>query len=334
MSDNGALQTEVTAFLSHLEQERQLSSHTVSNYGRDLAGLVAYLENEAAKPRADEAHRWEDVGTHHLQRYISTGRKQGLAGRTLQRRLSSIRSFFNYLAREQKVTVNPAMSFSAPKTSRHLPKTIDTDQISQLLEIEPTDWHGLRDRAMLELFYSSGLRLAELVGSNIIDITLDDGSIKVRGKGNKERILPVGSKAIKAIQSWLGERAQCPKGAVEDEDALFLSERGNRISPRNVQARVKAWCLKLGLPARVHPHTLRHSFASHLLESSQDLRAVQELLGHADIATTQIYTHLDFQHLAEVYDRAHPRAQKTSSQKAPIQKAPNQKSNAQKVTDK
>lgn len=329
MSDNEALQAEVTAFLRHLEQERQLSSHTVSNYGRDLAGLVAYLENEAAKPEADEAHRWEDVSTHHLQRYISTGRKQGLAGRTLQRRLSSIRSFYNYLAREQKVTVNPAMSFSAPKTSRHLPKTIDTDQISQLLEIEPKDWHGLRDRAMLELFYSSGLRLAELVGSNIIDITFDDSSIKVRGKGNKERILPVGSKAIKAIQSWLVERTQCPKGTVEDEDALFLSERGNRISPRNVQARVKAWCLKLGLPARVHPHTLRHSFASHLLESSQDLRAVQELLGHADIATTQIYTHLDFQHLAEVYDRAHPRAQKTSSQNAPILQ-----SNAQKVTDK
>ncbi|MFT7220194.1 MAG: integrase/recombinase XerC [Candidatus Azotimanducaceae bacterium] len=328
MSHTEALQTDVDAFLRHLEQERQLSSHTVSNYGRDLTGLVAFLSNDVAflnndaallKSDAlyfgpDEAHRWKDVSAHHLQRYIARGRKEELAGRTLQRRLSSIRSFFNYLAREQKVTVNPAMSFSAPKTSRNLPKTIDTDQISQLLEIEPKDWHGIRDRAMLELFYSSGLRLAELVGSNIIDITFDDGSIKVRGKGNKERMLPVGSKAIKAIQSWLVEREQCPKGKVQNEDALFLSERGNRISPRNVQARVKAWCLKLGLPARVHPHTLRHSFASHLLESSQDLRAVQELLGHADIATTQIYTHLDFQHLADVYDRAHPRAHKIKPQ--------------------
>tara|TARA_B110000503_G_scaffold85181_1_gene129548 strand:- start:1679 stop:2182 length:504 start_codon:yes stop_codon:yes gene_type:complete len=165
---------------------------------------------------------------------------------------------------------------------------------------------------MLELFYSSGLRLAELVGGNIGDISFDDSSMKVRGKGGKDRILPVGSKAITSINSWLKVRQQLPKGKLEDESALFLSERGRRISPRSVQERVKKWSLRLGISGRIHPHTLRHSFASHLLESSQDLRAVQELLGHADISTTQIYTHLDFQHLADVYDKAHPRAQKVT----------------------
>jgi integrase/recombinase XerC len=204
------------------------------------------------------------------------------------------------------------MEFSAPKSDARLPVTIDTDQVSRLLEINTTDWHALRDKAILELFYSAGLRLAELVGSNKSDISFDDNSMKVRGKGNKERVLPVGSKAIASINSWLKIREQLPKGKLEDEAALFLSERGKRISPRNVQERVKKWCALLGITGRVHPHTLRHSFASHLLESSQDLRAVQELLGHADISTTQIYTHLDFQHLADVYDKAHPRAQKVN----------------------
>jgi len=166
---------------------------------------------------------------------------------------------------------------------------------------------------MLELFYSSGLRLSELVGTNLSDLSLNDATIKVRGKGSKERILPIGSKAITALRSWLKARPNTPRSEIQDEAALFLSERGRRISARNVQERVKQWCLRLGISTRVHPHTLRHSFASHLLESSQDLRAVQELLGHADISTTQIYTHLDFQHLAEVYDRAHPRAQRSQS---------------------
>ncbi len=215
----------------------------------------------------------------------------------------------HYLNREGVLRTNPATAFSAPKANTRLPGTMDTDQIAHLLEFDSKSWHGIRDKAILELFYSSGLRLAELVGSNLDDISFDDHSIRVRGKGNKERLLPVGSHAIKAIETWLQIREEPQvKNAQIDEKAIFISERGMRISPRSVQSRVQHWCLTLGISTNVHPHTLRHSFASHMLESSQDLRAVQEMLGHADIATTQIYTHLDFQHLADVYDKAHPRA--------------------------
>ncbi len=303
MTADDQLQPPIAAFIAHLSDERQLSPHTVDGYTRDLTALHQDLHDQGITD-------WQDVSAHHIRTHIGAGQRQGRSGKTLQRRLSATRTFFNYLAREGVCTTNPAMEFSAPKPGSRLPVTMDTDQVSQLLEINTTDWHGLRDRAILELFYSSGLRLAELVGSNLDDISFDDSSIKVRGKGSKERLLPVGSKAISAINSWLKVRDQLPKGKIVDESALFLSERGKRISPRNVQERVKRWCVRLGISGRVHPHTLRHSFASHLLESSQDLRAVQELLGHADIATTQIYTHLDFQHLADVYDKSHPRAQK------------------------
>jgi len=306
MSDHPLLEM-ITQFLIHLSDERQLSPHTVDNYRRDLDALESYLQRQ-------DVTDWQRVGSHHLRTFIAECHRQGRSGRTLQRRLSACRTFFNFLAREGRVTTNPAMEFSAPKSTPGLPVTIDTDQVSRLLEINGTDWHSLRDRAMLELFYSSGLRLSELVGSNLNDISFSDASIRVLGKGSKERLLPVGSKAISALRAWLKERPNLPRGELVDDTALFLSERGQRISPRNVQARVRQWCLRLGIEARVHPHTLRHSFASHLLESSQDLRAVQELLGHADIATTQIYTHLDFQHLAEVYDKAHPRAQRTSEE--------------------
>ena len=297
------LQPLLSAFIAHLSDERQLSKHTVGAYKRDLTALKKYLVDQGIKV-------WSEVSAHYLRTYIGAGKKKGRSGKTLQRRLSATRTFFNYLVREGICTKNSAMEFSAPKSDVRLPATMDTDQVSRLLEIGTNDWHSLRDKAMLELFYSSGLRLAELVGSNKNDIFFDDNSIKVRGKGNKERVLPIGSKAIGAINTWLKVREQLPKGKVEDESALFLSERGRRISPRNVQERIKKWCILLGISGSVHPHTLRHSFASHLLESSQDLRAVQELLGHADISTTQIYTHLDFQHLADVYDKAHPRAQK------------------------
>jgi integrase/recombinase XerC len=299
------LQPLISAFIAHLSNERQLSPHTVDAYKRDLTALKKDLADQ-------DIADWRDVSAHHLRTYIGAGKRQGRSGKTLQRRLSATRTFFNYLAREGICSTNPAMEFSAPRSDSRLPATIDTDQVSRLLEIDTTDWHALRDRAMLELFYSSGLRLAELVGSNTGDISFDDNSMKVRGKGSKERVLPVGSKAIAAINTWLKIREQLPKGKLEDESALFLSERGKRISPRNVQERVKKWSVRLGISGRVHPHTLRHSFASHLLESSQDLRAVQELLGHADISTTQIYTHLDFQHLADVYDKAHPRSQKVT----------------------
>ena len=303
MDKGGPLREQLDAFLLHLSDERQLSNHTIDAYRRDLNALYLYLAKEST---AD----WSAVAVHQLRDFISAGHRQGRSGRTLQRRLSACRTFFNYLAREGIVQSNPAMEFSAPKPKVGLPGTIDTDQASRLMEINGNDWHSLRDRAMLELFYSSGLRLSELVGSNINDISFDDNSIKVRGKGNKERILPVGSKAAKALKNWLGIRQDTPRAKSCDDRALFLSERGKRIGPRNVQERVKLWSLKLGITDKVHPHTLRHSFASHLLESSQNLRAVQELLGHADIATTQIYTHLDFQHLAKVYDKTHPRAKK------------------------
>ena len=300
-----ALQVPVDSFLDHLATERQLSEHTVQNYRRDLRSCSTYLVNNGIET-------WEAVAAHHLRSYIASENRNGLTGRTLQRRLSAIRSFYNYLAREGGIRTNPAMEFSAPRAKSRLPDTLDTDQVSRLLDIHTDTWHGQRDRAMLELFYSSGLRLGELVGTNLDDLSFDDNTIRVRGKGNKERLLPIGSRAVEAITAWLQVRPSLPRGQLQDDDAVFVSERGKRISPRNVQERVRQWCLTLGISGRVHPHTLRHSFASHLLESSQDLRAVQEMLGHADIATTQIYTHLDFQHLADVYDKAHPRAQKAT----------------------
>ncbi|MDA9679947.1 tyrosine recombinase XerC [Gammaproteobacteria bacterium] len=306
MNVDDQMQPLLSAFLSHLSDERQLSPHTVDGYKRDLTALKKELARQ-------DISDWRDIRVHHLRTYIASGKKQGRSGKTLQRRLSATRTFFNYLAREGIMTTNPAIEFSAPKSDSPLPATIDTDQVSRLLDIDTTDWHSLRDRAMLELFYSGGLRLAELVGSNKGDLSFNRSWIKVRGKGSKERVLPVGSKAIAAINTWLKVREHPPKGKFEDESALFLSERGRRISPRNVQERIKKWCFLLGISGRVHPHTLRHSFASHLLESSQDLRAVQELLGHADISSTQIYTHLDFQHLSDVYDKTHPRAQKVKN---------------------
>ena len=295
----------ITVFLDHLCEERQLSQHTVIGYKRDLFELSEYLEPLSIAS-------WPEVASHHLQGFITSGHRQGRSGRTLRRKLSACRTFFNYLAREGLIKANPAMEFSAPKSKTRLPTTIDTDHISHLLDIKSSDWHSVRDRAMLELFYSSGLRLSELVGSNIEDLSFSDANIKVRGKGSKERLLPVGSKAVLALKAWLRLRENLPKGHQANKDAIFLSERGTRISPRAVQERVKQWGRRLGINSGVHPHTLRHSFASHLLESSQDLRAVQELLGHADIASTQIYTHLDFQHLAKIYDAAHPRAHKAT----------------------
>ena len=303
MKVDDQLQPLLSAFIAHLSNERNLSPRTVDGYKRDLTALKKYFADQ-------NITEWLDVRVHHLRIYIAGGKREGRSGKTLQRRLSSARTFFSYLAREGIFTTNPAIGFSAPKSDSPLPVTLDTDQVSRLLEINTTDWHSLRDRAMLELFYSAGLRLAELVGSNKNDLYFEDNLIMVRGKGEKERLLPVGSKAITAIKTWLEIREQLPKGKLEDDSALFLSERGRRISHRNVQKRVKKWSVLQGISGRIHPHTLRHSFASHLLESSQDLRAVQELLGHADISTTQIYTHLDFQHLADVYDKAHPRAQK------------------------
>ena len=295
-------------FLSHLKNERGLAANTISGYKRDLFHLLDFLEEERIE-------NWGDLSGHQLRHYVAKNHRAGVSGKSQQRKLSATRTFYHYQIREGLGRRNPALEVSAPKTSKKLPKTLDTDQVSQLLNTKANNWHTTRDHAMLEMFYSSGLRLSELVGSNIDSVDWHDGTIRVVGKGNKERMVPIGSIALHALKNWLGTRANLPQKnkLIHDSNAIFLSERGNRISPRTVQKRLSDWAKMTGLPGKLHPHMLRHSFASHLLESSQDLRAVQELLGHADISTTQIYTHLDFQHLTEVYDKSHPRAQKRDS---------------------
>lgn len=276
---------------------RNLSVHTLKNYQRDLNKLVAYCN-------ANAVSRWAGLDEQHIRMHVSQCHRQGLSGKSLQRALSSMRTFFAFLIEQGKLKFNPAKQVKAPRSARKLPQTLDVDRVGQLLTIEGDDDLAIRDRAILELFYSSGLRLSELTGLNMNSL-LSDNEIKVKGKGNKERILPVGRKAVAALKQWLSIRHKLSN---DNEKALFVSQKGTRLSPRSVQQRLRHWVLKQGLDTHVHPHMLRHSFASHVLESSGDLRAVQELLGHADISTTQIYTHLDFQHLAKVYDQAHPRA--------------------------
>ena len=294
-----------TEFLNYLRNERQLSPNTISSYQRDLNHFGEFL--------AEQDISTDQVQVHHVRQYVALRHRQGASGKTLKRGLSAVRVFFNYQIRQGALDNNPALGVVTPKSAKKLPKTLDTDQVNQLLNRNDGSWHDLRDHAILELFYSSGLRLSELAGANLDKLDLRDGTIRVLGKGSKSRVIPVGSVASKAIQQWLQVRSALPKknAEVEDDNALFVSERGKRLGQRSIQNRVKQWAIKRGVPGNLHPHMLRHSFASHMLESSQDLRAVQELLGHSDISTTQIYTHLDFQHLANVYDKAHPRAQKT-----------------------
>jgi integrase/recombinase XerC len=294
------------AFLSHLRLEKRLSPHTETSYRRDLTCLAEYCE-------LHDVARWTDLQPHHLRNFAASSYAAGLSPRSIQRRLSGARSFMNYLIREGHLKRNPAVDISAPRVPRNLPETLDVDQMARLLEIRGDDAETVRDRAILELLYSSGLRLAELVSLEPGDIDLSDSMVRVTGKGNKTRLVPVGRKAKSAIGDWLRVR---PELAREDESALFVGVRGRRISPRTVQSRVRHWALQAGIPRRVYPHLFRHSFASHIMESSRDLRAVQELLGHADISTTQIYTHLDFQHLAQIYDEAHPRARRKKSGRA------------------
>ncbi len=296
------MQRWVEQFLSHLKSERQLSRHTLIAYQRDLKTLIEFAEEQALQAPSE-------ITGAHLRALISQGHRRGLSGLSQKRKLSAFRSFFDYVTRESGLENNPAQLVTAPKTGKKLPKVLDPDQMAKLLTANPVAWHGVRDKAMIELLYSSGLRLSELTSSNIDSISWDDRVILVEGKGSKQRLVPVGSYAISAIEQWLAIRDNLPtKGHVINSDALFISERGSRISPSNVQSRIKVWSRQAGDGVSVHPHMLRHSFASHILESSGDLRSVQELLGHADISTTQIYTHLDFQHLASVYDTAHPRA--------------------------
>ena len=290
----------IDGYLGHLARERRLSPHTSSNYARDIRALADFLDR-------GEVVDWKRVDSQHVRMFAARSHAGGLNPRSVQRRLSAVRGFFGYLTREGVVSGNPAMDIRAPKAARRLPGTLDVDQISQLLEIPGSDALAVRDRAIMELFYSSGLRLAELVGLAITDIDLADRTVRVFGKGSKTRIVPVGRKACDAIRAWLRERAAL---AGVEETALFVGRNGDRLKGRAIQLRVAQWARRAGLPSRVYPHLFRHSFATHLLESSKDLRGVQELLGHTDISTTQVYTHLDFAHLARTYDASHPRAKR------------------------
>jgi integrase/recombinase XerC len=287
-------------FIRHLEFERRLSPLTCKNYRRDLDALCEWLE------RAGVAD-WPTVDSEHIRAFSAACFRKGLSARSIQRRLSAARTFFRYLIREKAVKKNPITSVSAPRSKKRLPGNLDADRMARLLDI-PGDGPVVdRDRAMLELLYSSGLRLAELVDLNVGDVDMQDATVRVTGKGNKDRIIPVGRHALRALRCWGASRGEL---AGAGEVAMFVSNRGTRISPRSVQARVKHWAKQQGIDANVYPHLFRHSFATHVLESSHDLRGVQELLGHANISTTQVYTHLDFQHLAQIYDQTHPRARR------------------------
>lgn len=287
-------------FFSYISVERRMSPHTESNYRRDLQRLVAYCDRSGV---AD----WSRIDGQHIRSFAASEFRQGSSPRSIQRRLSAIRSFYNFLLREGVAKLNPAVDVSAPKAKKRLPATIDVDQMTRLLSFRADEEISVRDKAIMELFYSSGLRLSELVGLDVLDVDLADRTVRVLGKGSKARVVPVGKHAVQAVTHWLRERS---KIAAVGNDALFSGKRGERISPRSVQKLVAQWARRQGLGVHVHPHMFRHSFATHILESSQNLRGVQELLGHANIATTQIYTHLDFQHLAKIYDAAHPRARK------------------------
>ena len=290
------------SFIQMLRSEKYYSPHTCSNYCRDLKNFAHFLLER-------DVSRWPEVNYPLVSGYAAHRFRKGLKSRSIQRELSSIRSFYQHLIRQGVVKSNPAKDVRAPKSEQRLPKTCDTEQIEQLLHSgNSKDPLFIRDLAIFELIYSSGLRLAELLGIDLGDIDLAQKQLIVTGKGNKTRYLPVGSKAINAIRRWLKIRSEFSRDP--GENALFLSKRGTRISARNVQSRLNRLIKQQSLQQNLSPHTLRHSFATHLLESSGDLRAVQELLGHADISTTQIYTHLDFQHLAKVYDAAHPRAKR------------------------
>jgi integrase/recombinase XerC len=314
----------LSRFRRYLSSERQLSAHTDQSYARDLAALVRFCDREGIA-------EWDTLDSQQVRRFAAHSHKGGLSPRSIQRRLSAVRSFYAFLLREAaaescrsaapragsagarqrrsaRVTGNPAAEVRAPKGGRRLPHTLDADQMARLLQIPAQgDPLGSRDRALMELLYSSGLRLAELVGLDVSSLDLKDGVVHVLGKGRKARIVPVGRLALRALRGWLQERAALAR---PDENALFVGRNGARLGPRAVQVRVALWARRQGLGVHVHPHLFRHSFASHLLESGGELRGVQELLGHAAISTTQIYTHLDFQHLARIYDATHPRARR------------------------
>ena len=288
-------------FVSHLRDERRLSPLTCDGYRRELERFAAYLEKQGIG-------EWSTVRDSDVRSFVAARHRRGAGARSLQRALSAIRTFYRYLEREGESARNPALTVSAPRPKRELPRALDVDSMAALLEIPPDDPLALRDRAMFEVMYSCGLRLAETVSLDLDDVDMHAGLLQVTGKGAKQRVVPLGRIAAQWLARWLGARAAVARAG---EAAVFVGKRGARLGARAIQARLGKWARAGALGQPVHPHVLRHSFASHMLESSGDLRAVQELLGHADIGTTQIYTHLDFQHLARVYDAAHPRARRT-----------------------
>ena len=297
------MNAQIEQFISYMLHERGLAERTREAYRRDLAHFQNFLQSQ-------KVENYSAATEHHVRALIAQRHRKGIGGKSLQRQLSSIRSFYRWLIREGRASHNPAAAVRAPKSPRYLPGTLDIETLNQLLDIREQTPLAIRDKAIMELFYSSGLRLSELAGLTWSQLDLASGLVSITGKGNRSRVVPVGGKAIEALKEWRKARAAM---ADYSEPCVFVSQRGQPISVRNIQARIRHWAKRQGLPQHVHPHLLRHSFASHMLESSGDLRAVQELLGHADISTTQVYTHLDFQHLAKVYDKAHPRAKRKAS---------------------
>ncbi|MBC3214492.1 tyrosine recombinase XerC [Serratia fonticola] len=293
------LQPPVDAFLRYLKVERQLSPLTQISYSRQLQALIAMAIELGIS-------EWPMLDAARVRQLAARSKRAGLQSSSLALRLSALRSFLDWLVGQGVISANPAKGIRTPRSGRHLPKNIDVDEMNQLLNIDLNDPLAVRDRAMLEVMYGAGLRLAELVGLDCRHVDLGGGEIWVLGKGSKERKLPIGRTAVTWLEHWLALRDLF----APQDDAMFLSNQGKRISARNVQKRFAEWGVKQGVNSHIHPHKLRHSFATHMLESSGDLRAVQELLGHANLTTTQIYTHLDFQHLANVYDAAHPRAKR------------------------
>jgi integrase/recombinase XerC len=287
-------------FFVYLKNERGLSARTLQAYRRDLDQLLQFLATV-------EIDQPELVTQHHIRAFIAQRHREGLGGKSLQRLLSAVRSFYKWMLREGIARNNPATPVRAPKSPRHLPATLDADTIGQLLDIPCDTPLAIRDKAIMELFYSSGLRLTELATLKWDQVDLGSGMVTVTGKGNRSRMVPIGRIAAEALVEWRKARV---KFTSFEQPYVFVSQRGNPIATRTIQMRIRYWAKRQGMPQNIYPHLLRHSFASHMLESSGDLRAVQELLGHADISTTQVYTHLDFQHLAKVYDKAHPRAKK------------------------
>mgnify|MGYP003595080015 FL=1 len=290
--------TSVDSFLDELAHQRRASPHTLAAYGHDLARLTGLAGERALS----------DLAPHQLRRFVMQLHGQGLAAGSLARTLSAWRAYYRWLAKRSAIARNPCDGLRAPKRPKALPKALSIDQTQALLDVPAEALLEVRDKAMFELFYSSGLRLSELAGLNLHGgLDRAEGTVTVTGKRGKTRVVPLGAKAAAAIDEWLAQRSELAGG---DEPALFVGRRGNRLNPRTIERRLEAWAQRQGLGMHVHPHMLRHSFASHVLQSSGDLRAVQEMLGHANIGTTQIYTHLDFQHLAKVYDAAHPRAKR------------------------